>query len=188
MGSKEASPATPTPMTVKMLPPASTLSRRFLREGDTPGEAASAISGRTAAATSASEVGVRRCCTACLLSLPSALIVTRAALRAALFVGATASDNPPKAEAEAPLRSGRTAAVDVNAAAEADVVAASDAVAMADERGRRGGGRRSKKEGRRRPKSVGSARNGEGAQEARVRRGACAACWRASDRRPPTNS
>mgnify|MGYP006957858822 CR=1 FL=1 len=44
-GSKVETPATALPMAMRTTPPATTLRRRFLREGETPGDAASAISG-----------------------------------------------------------------------------------------------------------------------------------------------
>ena len=44
-GSKVETPATALPMAMRTTPPATTLRRRFFREGETPGDAASAISG-----------------------------------------------------------------------------------------------------------------------------------------------
>lgn len=52
-GSKVDTPATATPIAVSTTPPATTLRSRFFNDGDTPGCAASAISGTTAAASRA---------------------------------------------------------------------------------------------------------------------------------------
>eukprot|EP00270_Netrium_digitus_P001963 TRINITY_DN121_c0_g1_i1.p1 TRINITY_DN121_c0_g1~~TRINITY_DN121_c0_g1_i1.p1 ORF type:complete len:154 (-),score=35.14 TRINITY_DN121_c0_g1_i1:46-507(-) len=70
-GSNTETPATAMPIAPTTTPPATTDSKRFFKEGETPGCAASAISGMMAAARRATEVGVFKFC-----SFFSALITT----------------------------------------------------------------------------------------------------------------
>ena len=65
-GSNTDTPATATAMAPKMTPPARTLRSRFFNEEETPGWAASAISGKTAAARRATEVAPAMFCSLAL--------------------------------------------------------------------------------------------------------------------------
>jgi hypothetical protein len=58
-------PATAPPIATSTTPPATTLKSKFLREAETPGWAASAISGTTAAASKAKPVSPAMFCSFC---------------------------------------------------------------------------------------------------------------------------
>eukprot|EP00250_Pteridium_aquilinum_P007396 c17123_g2_i1 orf=2-271(-) len=72
-GSKVETAATAPPIATSTTPPATTLKSKFFKDGDTPGAAASAISGITAATSTARAAAPPR-----LISFfPSALMETR---------------------------------------------------------------------------------------------------------------
>jgi hypothetical protein len=64
-GSKVDTPATAPPIATSTTPPATTLKSKFFREAETPGWAASAISGTTAAASRAKPVSPAMFCSFC---------------------------------------------------------------------------------------------------------------------------